>query len=143
VTVNPPVTVASSLESTAQQITFSPTLEQEFVTGVNPTGATPQSAIFGYQVGDTTEITLATTNPVVPLSGGALNDGTKLYFGTFDSTNGALLHRIDLATKTEDVVQQEVVNPTTGLPTTNPPTFVTVVPATVALVPSFVAVVPK
>jgi hypothetical protein len=147
VTVNAPVTTPSTLLSTAQQITFSPTLEQEFVTGVNPTGATPESVIHGYQVAHDAvaqgEILLTTTNPVVPLSGGVLNDGTKLYFGTSDSTNGTLLHRIDLATQTEDFVQQEVVNPATGLPTTTPPTFVTVIPATVSVVPAFVAVVPK
>ena len=79
----------------------------------------------------------------MPLSGGVLTDGTKLYFGTYDSTNGALLHRVDLASQTEDFVQQEVVNPTTGVPTTTPPTYVTEVPATVGVVPSFVAVVPK
>jgi hypothetical protein len=53
------------------------------------------------------------------LSGGVLTDGTKLYFGTYDSTNGALLHRVDLATRTEDLAQQ------------------------VGVVPGFVAVVPK
>jgi len=147
VTVNTPVTAASTLLSTAQQITFSPILEQEFVTGVNPSGATPEAAIHGYQVAHGTvtqqEILLTTTNPVVPLSGGVLNDGTKLFFGTSDGTDGTLLHRVDLATQTEDFVQQEVVNPSTGLPTTNPPTFVTLVPATVSVVPTFVAVVPK
>jgi hypothetical protein len=146
VTVNAPVTAPSTLQSTAQQITFSPTLEREFITGVNPAGATPEFLIHGYDVVGQDEITLATLateDPVVPLSGGILNDGTKLYFGTSDSTDGTLLHRVDLATQTEDFVQQEVVNPTTGLPTTNPPTFVTVVPATVSVVPTFVAVVPK
>jgi hypothetical protein len=155
VTVNAPVTTASTLKCTAQQISFSPTLEQEFVTGVLDTYspgfvtgvdtscATPESVIHGYDVVAQKEILLTTTDPVVPLSGGALNDGRKLYFGTYDGTNGTLLHRIDLAAQTEDFVQQEVVNPTTGLPTTNPPTFVTVVPATVSVVPTFVAVVPK
>jgi hypothetical protein len=146
VTVNAPVTAASTLKSTAQQITFSPILEQEFVTGVNPSGATPEFLLHGYDVLGQKEITLdtlSTEDAVVPLSGGVLNDGTKLYFGTYDSTDGALLHRIDLASQTEDFVQQEVVNPATGLPTTNPPTFVTLVPATVSVVPTFVAVVPK
>ena len=144
VTVNTPVTAPSTLLSTAQQIAFSPAREQEYVTGVNPAGATPETVIHGYDVVGQTEITLSTlTNPVsgvtfdpvVPLSGGVLTDGTKLYFGTYDSTNGALLHRVDLATQTEDFVQQEI--------TTNPPTYVTVIPASVGVVPSFVAVVPK
>ena len=131
---------------TAQQIAFSPVLEQEFVTGVNPATATPEPYIYGYQVAYNAipqqEIRLGTINSVVPLSGGVLNDGTKLYFGTYDSTNGALLHRVDLASQTEDSVQQEIIDPKTGQPT-NPPTFVTVIPATVGVVPSFVAVVPK
>ena len=136
----------STLKSTAQQIAFSPIREQEYVTAVNPSGATPEFFIHGYDVLGQDEIkipTLAAYDPVVPLSGGVLTDGSKLYFGTYDSTNGALLHRIDLATQTEDFVQQEVVNPTTGVPTTTPPTYITEVPATVGVVPSFVAVVPK
>ena len=130
--------------STAQQITFSPTLEQEFVTGVNPAGATPESVhswLSGcqsdYRSATGSDVLLTTTNPIVPLSGGVLTDGRKLYFGSYDSTNGALLHRVDLATQTEDFVQQR---PTTDA---NPPTYVTVIPATVGVVPSFVAVVPK
>lgn len=145
VSVNtPPITAPSTLQSTAQQITFSPTREQEFVTAVNPSGATPESVIHGYDVVAQEEILLSTTNAVVPLSGGVLVDGRKLYFGSYDSATGStLLHRVDLATQTEDFVQQEVTNPTTGLPTTNPPTYLTIVPATVSVVPSFVAVVPK
>jgi hypothetical protein len=77
------------------------------------------------------EITLTTTNPIVPLSGGVLNDGRKLFVGTYDSTaKTAALHRIDLATGTEDTV-------------TDPTSKLVTIPATVELVPSFVAVVPK
>jgi hypothetical protein len=158
VSVNTPVTAPSTLQCTAQQISFSPTREQEFitgvvdtyspgfVTGVDTSCATPESLIHGYDVLGQTEIkipTLASYGAIVPLSGGVLTDGRKLYFSTYDGTpNGTLLHRIDLATQTEDFVQKEVVDPRTGLPV-NPPTFVTVIPATVGVVPSFVAVVPK
>jgi hypothetical protein len=119
VVVNPPVTLttAAPLPCAATQVSFSPTLEQEFITGVDPSCA-PQSVIHGYDVVAQKEITLTSTNSV-PLSGGVLNDGRKLYFGSFDSANGARLHRIDLSTGTEDDL------------------------VFVSLVPSFVAVVPK
>jgi hypothetical protein len=137
VTINPPVTTASTLPCTARQVSFSPTREREFVTGVDPACANPKPVIYGYDVIAQQEITLTTTNPVIPLSGGVLNDGRKLYIGTYDgATMTALLHRIDLATDTEDVVTV-----TTGTP---PNTVTTVtIPASVKLIPSFVAVVPK
>jgi len=62
---------------------------------------------------------------VVPLSGDILNDGRKLYFGSFDS-NGAVLHRIDLATSTGA-----------------PGTLTEDDSVAIEVVPGFVAVVPK
>ena len=135
VTVSTPVQVASTLPCTAQQITFSPTLEREFVTGVNPACATPDSFIHGYQVGNPTEFTLTAAKPIVPLSGGVLNDGRYLYVGSNDSTNGAVLHRFDLSTGTEDTSFCIDVEDSTPPDCSN-------VPAKYQLVPSFVAVVP-
>lgn len=122
VTVNAPVATASSSPCTATQITFSPTLEQEFVSGASC--ATPASLIYGYDVVGQKEITFPTINPIVPLSGGALNDGRYLYVGSSDTTNGSVLHRIDLSAGT----------PKPGFEDTS---------TSVELVPSFVAVVPK
>ena len=129
--VNPPVVITPALPCSAQQLSFSPTLQQEFVTGVDP-GVAPNACagemvIHGYDVATQQAITLATNPanpPVIPLSGGVLSDGRKLFFGSFDGTKGAVLHRIDLATGLEDVV---------------PPA----IPASVSVVPNFVAVVPK
>ncbi len=72
------------------------------------------------------EITFATLNstPIIPLSGGVLNDGRYLFIGSFDTTNGAVLHRFDLAAGTATPGAEDAS-------------------ASVALVPSFVAVVPK
>jgi hypothetical protein len=127
VTVNPPVTKTSTLQCTAQQISFSPTLEQAFITGVDPSCTSAEPVLHGYDVVAQQEILLTTTNPVVPLSGGVLNDGRKLYFGSWDATaQTATLHRIDLSTGTG----------TQGTRTEDLST-------SVALVPSFVAVVPK
>jgi len=128
VTVNAPTSAASTLKSTASQVTFSPTLEQEFVTAVSPTGTIAEPVIHGYDVINKTEITLATAdaNPIIPLSGGVLNDGRKLYIGTNDPTNGAVLHRFDLSTGTG----------TAG-------TRAEDASASVAVIPNFVAVVPK
>jgi hypothetical protein len=138
VTVNTPTTTASTLQSTASQVTFSPTLEQEFVTGVSPTGAIAEPVIHGYSLAvpatatvpavPAAEFTLATlnANPIIPLSGGVLNDGRKLYVGTNDPTNGAVLHRFDLSTGTG----------TAG-------TRAEDASAPVAVIPNFVAVVPK
>jgi hypothetical protein len=132
VTVNVPVTAASGLACTANQVTFSSTLEQGFVTGVDPACATPESVIHGYNVNTGATFTLNTLNAnnvneaIVPLSGGVLNDGRKLYVGTYDATNGAVLHRFDLSTGTG----------TAGTLTED-------ASASVEVVPSFVAVVPK
>jgi hypothetical protein len=129
----PPVSVASTLLCTPQQVTFSPTLEQEFITGVDPScpATNAESLIHGYDVVKQKEITLTTTAPVIPLSGGVLHDGRKLYFGTWDSTaQTASLHRIDLSTST-------------GTQGTLTEDVATGIPASVSLVPSFVAVVPK
>jgi hypothetical protein len=151
VTVNAPAAAPSTLKCTGQQFSFSPRLEQEFVTGEDPLCTTPETAIHGYDLGSKAEITLSlsttststfTPVPIVPLSGGILNDGRKLYVGTIDGRNSALLRRFDLATGTEEVVTQELLDQN-GNPTTTPPTFVTVIPASVPLVPSYVAVVPK
>jgi hypothetical protein len=116
------------LKSTASQVTFSPTLEQEFVTGVSSTGATAEPVIHGYDVIAQAEFTLATANatPIIPLSGGVLNDGRKLYVGSNDTTNGAVLHRFDLSTGTG----------ATG-------TRAEDASASATVVPNFVAVVPK
>jgi len=131
VTVNTPVKVASTLNCTANQVSFSPTLQREFVTGVNSSCATPDLGIHGYDVNTNSEFTLSTLSTVVPLSGGVLSDASKLFFGTYDSTaKTAQLHRIDLSTGTEDTATDS----TTGQVT---------IPAPVQLVPSFVAVVPK
>jgi len=156
VKVNDPATPPSTLSCPATQFSFSPRLEQEFITGVNSSCATPEPVIHAYDLTTQAEFTLGvsptgtstyTPAAILPLSGGVLNDGRKLYIGTMDSKNGALLRRFDLATQTEDVVttQQEVLNPLTGQPTTTPPTYATVttIPASVPLIPSFVAVVPK
>jgi YD repeat-containing protein len=139
VTINPPATATSSLKCTANQVSFSPidsptpnslgspnlSLLREFVTGVDPTCATPESVIHSYDVTSGTEINIATANPVIPLSGGLLNDGRKLYFGTYDQpSQTALLHRINF-------------DPTAGSVGED------IAPATVDIIPSFVAVVPK
>jgi hypothetical protein len=128
ITIAPPATITPALPCTAQQITFSPTLEQEFVTGVNASCGTAQPVIYGYDVATNSEFTLTTTSPVVPLSGGVLNDGRKLYFGTWAGTvaQTATLHRIDLSTGT-------------GAPGTRTEDD----SVSVGVVPSFVAVVPK
>jgi hypothetical protein len=136
VTVNSPTTTASTLQSTASQVTFSPALEQEFVTGVSPTNAIAESVIHGYSLAvpatatvpavPAAEFTLTAAYPIIPLSGGVLNDGRKLYIGTNDTTNGAVLHRFDLSTGTG----------TAGTRTEDAST-------SVAVVPNFVAVVPK
>jgi hypothetical protein len=141
VTVNPAVTTPSSLSCAARQVTFSPTLEEEFVTGVDPACTSGDSGIHGYGLNSASEFTLPTTSStVVPLSGGVLNDGRKLYFGTYDATNGALLHRVNLD-PTAGTIGEEVVTATTG---TAPNTVTTVtIPASAAVVPNFVAVVPK
>jgi hypothetical protein len=128
VAVNAPMTAASTLLCTAQQLSFSPTLEQEFITGVNPSCGSPESVIHGYNVNTNSEILLTTTNPVVPLSGGVLNDGRKLYFGTWAGATAqtATLHRIDLSTGTG-----------------SPGSLTEDDSVSISVVPSFVAVVPK
>jgi hypothetical protein len=140
----------SALPCTANEITFSKNLEQAFVTGVvdpsNTSGASscssPDSFIHGFDLNTHAAITLSTADtsvPIIPLSGGVLSDGRKLYIGTYNSASKtAALRRFDLTTGTEDVVTSNVTNSSgvvTGTTTT--------VPATVELVPSFVAVVPK
>lgn len=162
VTIHTPATTASTLPCTATQVNFSPTdsptedasgnatlsLLRDFVTGVDPaTCSNPDSFIHGYDVSSGTEIKIPTTNPagasypVVPLSGGLLKDGRKLYFGTYDSASQtALLHRINFD-PTAGPIGEDVVNTTTGTGS-NQVTTVTV-PATLQIVPSFVAVVPK
>ena len=135
VNVHPPAVAASTLGCTAKQISFAPTLAsstsatplpREFVTGVD-SSCTP-SGIHGYDVSSNTEIVIPTqypkANAVIPLSGGVLSDGSELYFGSYDTTNGALLHRIGLTTNIANAVED-------------------IAPVTVELVPSFVAVVPK
>jgi hypothetical protein len=129
--VNAPSTATDSLPCAATQVTFSPTLEQAFVTGVDPSCTTAESVIHGYNLATHTIISspsITTTAPVIPLSGGVLNDGRKLYFGSWAGSTAqtATLHRIDLSTSTG----------TAGTLTEDLSTSVEVVP-------SFVAVVPK
>ncbi len=129
-----PATATGTLPCAATQVTFSPTLEQAFVTGVDPLdpSCTPESVIHGYSVANPGTVpatlaaafTLPTTKAIIPLSGGALNDGRYLYVGSSDTTNGNVLHRIDLSSGT----------PTPGMEDTS---------ISLELVPSFVAVVPK
>ena len=64
-------------------------------------GAVPESVIYGYDAVTQTQITLTATIPIVPLSGGVLNDGRYLYVGSYDGANG-ILHRFDLSTHSED-----------------------------------------
>jgi hypothetical protein len=152
VSVTSVASVASTEPCTATQFSFSPRLEQEYITGVDSSCSTSASMVYGYDLVKQSEATLsiATTGGspfkvggtaftpvnILPLSGGVLNDGRKLYIGTSDSTNGPLLHRFDVATGAEDVVTtQETVSGTTYTLTT--------VPTSVSLIPSFVAVVPK
>jgi hypothetical protein len=126
----PPVSVASTLLCTPQQVTFAPTLEQEFITGVDPSCVTTDAepVIHGYDVVNQKEILLTTAAPVIPLSGGVLNDGRKLYFGTWAGTTvqTATLHRIDLSTGTG-----------------SPGTLTEDLSTPINIVPSFVAVVPR
>jgi hypothetical protein len=139
VAVAAPVVTASTLACTPQQVTFSPTLEQAFVTGVvdtySPgfvTGETscatpsPDTAIHGLNVATNTELIYPTlhSTPIAPLSGGVLNDGRYLFVGSFDTTNGAVLHRFDLSADTATPGAEDAS-------------------VTVPLVPSFVAVVPR
>jgi hypothetical protein len=167
VTINTPATLtmaaSTSLPSTcpANQVTFSPRVEAEFVTGVvNTYGpgfvppppaplpasscAIPQPFIHGYSVAipatttvpaiPAAELTLPTLNatPIIPLSGGVLSDGRKLFVGSYDQTTfTATLHRFDLST---------------GSATTGPlldGLLAEDLSISVDLVPSFVAVVPK
>jgi hypothetical protein len=149
VTIDAPSTAVSTLQCTPTQITFGPTqdtsgslsLPREFITGVDPSCASPESVIHGYDVKSSQEITVPTISPVVPLSGGLLNDGRKLYFGTYDSASQtALLHRINFD-PTAGPVGEDTVTTTTGSGSTQVSTVT--IPAPVQIVPSFVAVVPK
>jgi hypothetical protein len=106
------------------QVTFSPTLEQAFVTGVNQAG-TAESVIHGYDLNTHAEIAppLTTASAVLPRSGGVLNDGRFLYFGTYSGAT-ATLHRINLSTTGTSAHSEDAST-------------------TVGVVPDFVAVVPK
>lgn len=128
VKVGPPATTPSTLQCTAQQFSFSPRLEQEYITGVDPTCSTSESVIHGYDLASQAEVNLTASSPIVPLSGGVLYDGRELYVGTWDSSaKTATLHRFNLLTST-------------GTPGT---LAEDITPVSVPLVPSFVAVVPK
>ena len=122
------MSITPALPCSALQLSFSPKLQQEFVTGVDP-GVDPNACagemvIHGYDVLTQAAFTLATNTSVVPLSGGVLSDGRKLYFGSSDGTrNGAILHRIDLATAPGTIAEDSSV--------------------VVGVKPEFVAVVPK
>jgi len=136
VTVAPttPNAVASTLGCTPQQFSFSPRLEQEFVTGVNYDCTATDPLIHGYDLSSHSEVTLSTltpSNPIVPLSGGILNDGRELYIGTWDAAaQTAALHRFNLLT-----VAGSTTTPGTRTEDTDP--------VSLPLVPQFVAVVPK
>jgi hypothetical protein len=131
--VTVPVTYTVPTPCTATQISFSPRLESEFITGVDPSCATAEPFIHGYAANNQTEITLATlTDSIIPLSGGVLNDGRKLFIGTYDTTAGtAELRRFDLSTgaSTTGTLLDGLLKEDTSV--------------SVSLVPSFVAVVPK
>jgi hypothetical protein len=119
--------VSPALSCTATQVTFSPNLEEEFVTGVDSTCGTSESVIHGYNASTQAIVDLTLNSSIFPLSGGVLNDGRKLYVGSWDSTaKTATLHRIALLTSTgtQDTLTEDAS-------------------ASVELVPSFVAVVPK
>ncbi len=135
VTVNAPVTTAVSLPCAATQVTFSPRLEAEFITGVNPSCTTTDNVIHGYSLAThaiTPSITTVSGTSIVPLSGGVLSDGRKLYVGSYDSTAGtATLHRFDLSTG-----KATTGNLLDGLLTED-------MSIPIELVPTFVAVVPK
>ena len=125
VTVNPPVATVSTSPCTATQITFSPTLEQEFVTRRDLL-RNPGSPSFTATTWLAKRKSLfPTINPIVPLSGGVLNDGRYLYVGSYDTTNGcgSTSHRFIGG------------HGHAGLPEDTS--------TSVELVPSFVAVVPK
>lgn len=135
VTAGTPVTIASAVACTPTQVTYSPTLNMEFITGVNPSCTTSESLIHGFDPANpSAETTLATANPDVPLSGGILSDGRKLYFGTWDqTTQTATLHRIDLSTGT--TVTSNGTLAADGTHTEDLSTTVTIVPSFVAVVP--------
>jgi len=127
-----PVKTPSTLRCTPTQFSFSPRLEQEFVTGVDSTTCSvPESVVHGYNLATKSEALLTASSPIIPLSGGILNDGRELYIGTWDSVaKTAALHRFNLLSVTGS--------------TTTPGTLAEdVTPISVPLVPSFVAVVPK
>jgi hypothetical protein len=145
VTVATPVATTASLPCAATQVTFSPRLEAEFVTGVDPGCTVTDSIIHGYDVSRhalTPSITAADAS-ITPLSGGVLSDGRKLYVGTWTAplagtagTAGtATLHRFDLSTGSA-TTPSPTVGLLDGLLTEDLST-------SVELVPSFVAVVPK
>jgi hypothetical protein len=129
VALGTPVTtpVSPSLACTATQVTFSPNLEDEFVTAVNSNCSTSEAVIHGYNASTQAIVDLTLNSSIVPLSGGVLSDGRKLYVGSWDSTaQTATLHRIALLTSsgTQDTLAEDAS-------------------ASVEVVPSFVAVVPK
>jgi hypothetical protein len=117
VNVDGALTAADSLPCPAEQLTFVPKLEQLFATGFSRSCAptATDTSIHGYDVTSNSTVALTIAHPTIPLSGGALSDGRKLYFGSIDG----LLHRVDLATQTE----QDSVS--------------------VSVTPDFVAVIPK
>jgi hypothetical protein len=127
VSVGAPVTTASGLQCAASQVSLSPKLNQAFVTGVDPGCGTAETSLYGYDLAGHSEVKL-TISAAVPLSGGILSDGRKLFFGTWDSaTQTGELHRVDLATST-------------GAPGT---LTEDATPVDVSVVPSYVAVVPN
>ncbi len=127
VVVGAPLVAASTLQCAPTQINFSQRLQQEFVTGVNPSCGTNESVLHAYDVSSNSEFTLAASSPMVPLNGGVLYDGRELYIGTWDGTSTAALHRFNLLT-------------TTGTQGTRAED---ITPISVPIVPGFVAVVPK
>jgi hypothetical protein len=134
VTVNTPTSTPAALPCTPTQVTFSPRLEAEFVTGMDTACQTPDAAIHGYNI--TTHLLTpsiaSTSGSIIPLSGGILSDGRKLFVGTQNSTAGtAALHRFDLSTgaATTGTLLDGLLKEDLSVP--------------VELIPSFVAVVPK
>jgi hypothetical protein len=127
VAISAPLQSASTLACTPTQFTFSQRLQQEFVTGVNPSCGTSESVLHAYDVGTNKEFKLTASTPMIPLNGGVLYDGRELYIGTWDGTSTAALHRFNLLTTsgTAGTLAEDLT------------------PVSLPIVPSFVAVVPQ
>jgi len=122
-----PATTTGTLSCTsATQVSFAPKLQELFVTGLDDQTCASESSIHGYNALTHSVVDLPINPAVVPLSGGILSDGRKLFFGSYDvATRGAVLHRIDLATSTG---APGTLMEDNAVPVTVKPSFVAVVP---------------